>query len=188
MTSRQKTHPALAQSPYADVSPEAPRRREQKYFSRYRKARTAVPNLVQFQLTSFEWLRDEGLRGLFKEFSPITDYSGKKFELSFTDFELGEPKYDEFSAREHMATFDAPLRARVLLVNKTLKTEKEQEIFLTDFPLQTSHGTFIINGVERVIVPQLARSFGAFFPAVEIRGRKYFGAKIVPARGVWVEF
>ncbi|MDZ4284560.1 MAG: DNA-directed RNA polymerase subunit beta, partial [Patescibacteria group bacterium] len=188
MSLRQKTHPALRPSPYADAPEGAPRRREQKYFSRYRGARASVPNLVEFQLTSFEWLRGEGLRELFKEFSPIVDYSGKKFELSFTGFELGDPKYDEFSAKEHMATFDAPLRARVLLLNKALQTEKEQEIFLTDFPLQTSHGTFIINGIERVIVPQLARSFGAFFPAVEIRGRKYFGAKIVPARGVWVEF
>ncbi len=188
MSPRQKTHPALRPSPYADAPEGLTRRREQKYFSGYRKSRASVPNLVEFQLTSFTWLCGEGLRELFKEFSPIVDYSGKKFELSFTGFDLGDPKYDEFSAKEHMATFDAPLRARVLLVNKALQTEKEQEIFLTDFPLQTSHGTFIINGIERVIVPQLARSFGAFFPAVEIRGRKYFGAKIVPARGVWVEF
>ena len=79
------------------------------------------------------------------------------------------------------------MRVKVKLTNKTLKTSKEQEIFMADFPLMTNHGTFIINGVERVVVPQLARNFGVLFTAQEIKGKKYFGAKIIPARGAWIE-
>jgi len=160
---------------------------EKKYFSRYRKPLADLPNLVEAQIDSFKWLLSEGLKEVFKEFSPIKDYSGKKFELTIERLELGEAKYDEFYAKDHMLTYEAPLRAIVKLKNKTLGTEKEQEIFLADFPLQTPHGTFIINGVERVIVSQLARSSGVFFTMEETKGRPYFGAKIIPARGAWIE-
>jgi DNA-directed RNA polymerase subunit beta len=159
----------------------------QKYFGKYRKPIASLPNLVEPQTNSFEWLVKEGFNEVFNEFSPIKDYSEKKFELSFLKFELGEPRFDEYYARENMLTYDAPLKVMVRLLNKTLGTEKEQEIFLADFPLMTNHGTFIINGVERVIVSQLARSFGVFFTADEQRGEVYFGAKIIPARGAWVE-
>ena len=161
--------------------------REKKYFARYKKPLVSYPNFVETQLKSYELLLKEGLKETFKEFSPIKDYSEKKFELEFTAIELSEPKYDEHYAKENKLTYDAPLRAKVKLHNKTLGTSKEQEIFMADFPIMTDHGTFIINGVERVVVPQLARSFGVSFIAQELKGKRYFGAKIIPARGAWVE-
>ena len=160
---------------------------KQKHFSRYKKPLIDLPNLVEIQTNSYRWLVEEGLKELFKEFSPVRDYSEKKFELTFNSFQLDEPKFDEFYAKDNKLTYDAPLRVRVKLKNKTLNLEKEQEIFLADFPLMTPHGTFIINGIERVVVPQLTRSFGVFFTANESRGRKLFGAKIMPSRGAWIE-
>jgi len=160
---------------------------QKKYFSRYKEPMIKLPNLVKPQLDSYKWLLEEGIRIIFNEFSPVKDYSGKKFELEFVNFELSDPKYDEFYAKEHKLTFEAPLRVRIKLKNKVLKTEKEQEIFLADFPLMTTHGTFIINGNERVIVGQLTRSFGVSFTERIIKGKKYFGAKIIPSRGAWVE-
>jgi DNA-directed RNA polymerase subunit beta len=161
--------------------------REKKTFARYKENRAPLPDFVAAQRESFMWLLKDGVKELFKEFSPIRDYSEKKFDLTFASFEFGDPKYDEFYAKERMLTLDAPLRAKVKLKNRTVGTEKEQEIFLADFPMMTDHGTFVINGVERVIVPQLARSFGVFFTSDELKGKQYFGAKIIPARGAWVE-
>lgn len=146
-----------------------------------------MPNLVESQSESFMWLIDEGLKELFQEFSPITDYSEKKFELNIVSFELGQPKVDEATAKENKVSLDAPLKVRVKLLNKNLGIEKEQEVFLSDFPVMSRHGTFIINGVERVIVSQLARSFGAFFTATDAKGQRFFGAKIIPSRGAWIE-
>lgn len=162
-------------------------KREKKYFSKYKKPLVPFPNLLETQMTSFEWLVETGLKEVFKEFSPINDYSGKKFQLDFVSFSLGEAKYDEHYAKANKLTYEGQLKARVKLLNKTLGGHKEQEIFLADMPLMTGHGTFIINGVERVIVPQLARSFGIFFTEDEVKGKKHFGAKIIPARGVWIE-
>src|SRR3989344_4232726 len=156
--------------------------REQKHFSRFRAPRVETPNLVEAQSDSYAWLIEKGVRETFKEFTPIKDYSGKKFDLEFVKIELGEPKVDEHYAKAHKLTLDIPLRAVVRLKNKVGVSEKEQEIFLADFPLMTSHVTFIINGVERVIVPQLARSYGVFFEAVPYKGKGYFAAKIIPAR------
>ncbi len=161
--------------------------REKKYFSRYKKPLVDFPNFVETQLKSYKLLVEEGLKETFKEFSPINDYSNKKFEIAFTSIELSQPKYDEQYAKENKLTYDAPLRAKVKLHNKTLGTSKEQEIFMADFPVMTGHGTFIINGVERVVVPQLARSFGVSFTVQESKGKRYFGAKIIPGRGAWVE-
>ncbi|MFA5838623.1 MAG: DNA-directed RNA polymerase subunit beta [Candidatus Paceibacterota bacterium] len=160
---------------------------QKKTFSRHKKSLTSLPNLVENQLKSFNWVIRVGLAELFKEFSPIKDYSGKKFELEFVKFELGEPKYDEYYAKTQKLNFDAPLTIKVKLSNKTLGSSKEQEIFLADFPIMTNHGTFIINGIERVIVPQLIRSFGILFTSQILRGKQYFGSKIIPSRGVWVE-
>lgn len=160
---------------------------QQKYFSRAKQALAEMPNLMELQLESYQWLVKEGLKELFEEFSPIKDYSEKKFELEFTDFELDRPKYDEHYAKANKLSYDAPLRIKVRLKNKTLGETKEQEIFLADFPVMTSHGTFIISGIERVIVPQLSRSSGVLFNANILRGVKRFGAKIIPSRGAWVE-
>ena len=161
--------------------------REQKFFSRFRPARTETPNLVAAQVDSFDWLLSEGFKETFKEFTPIRDYSGKKFDLEFVKIEMGEPKYDEHYAKANKLSLDVPVRAVVRLKNKAQGTEKEQEIFLADFPVMTTHGTFIINGVERVIVPQLARSYGVFFTAEELKGKRHFGAKVIPSRGAWIE-
>ncbi len=160
---------------------------EKKYFSRYKKPLVPFPNLIENQLVSFNWFVESGLKEIFKEFSPISDYSDKKFQLEFTSFSLGEPKFDEVHTKINKLNYEGSLKARVKLLNKTIGTSKEQEIFMADVPLMTKHGTFIINGVERVIVPQLTRSFGVFFTEQEIKDKRYFGAKIIPARGVWIE-
>ena len=162
-------------------------KRPKKYFSRYKKPLIEFPNLIEAQLKSFKWLVENGIGEILKEFSPIADYSGKKFQLEFTSFSLSEPEGDESNAKINKLSFQGLLKARVKLTNKILNTVKEQEIFMSEFPIMTPHGTFIINGVERVIVPQLARSFGVFFTESENKGRMYFGAKIIPARGVWIE-
>ena len=158
-----------------------------KYFSRYKKPLVKFPNLIEAQVKSFKWLIEQGIGEVFKEFSPIVDYSGKKFQLEFTSFSLGESKTDENNSKINKLSYQGLLKARVKLTNKILGTVKEQEIFMSELPLMTNHGTFIINGVERVIVPQLARSFGVFFTESESKGNRYFGAKIIPARGVWIE-
>ncbi|MBI3572345.1 DNA-directed RNA polymerase subunit beta [Candidatus Kaiserbacteria bacterium] len=160
---------------------------EQKTFGAFRAPSVPFPDLVSHQRESFTWLLKEGVAELLKEFSPISDYSGKKFELRFEDFEIGETKYDEQFARENMRTYEAPLKVTLKLVNKTFGSEKRQELFLADVPIMTPHGSFIVSGVERAIVPQIARSFGVFFASELIRGKAYFGAKILPARGVWIE-
>jgi DNA-directed RNA polymerase subunit beta len=162
-------------------------KRPKKYFARYKKPLIEFPNLIEAQVKSFKWLVEEGIGEVFKEFSPIADYSAKKFQMEFTSFSISEPKNDENYCKVNKLSYQGLLKARVKLQNKILGTVKEQEIFISEIPLMTNHGTFIINGVERVIVPQLARSFGVFFTESEIKGKRYFGAKIIPARGVWIE-
>ena len=161
--------------------------RPKKYFGRFKEALTPMPNLIQAQLDSFKWFIEEGIAQALREFSPIEDYSKKKFELSFGSFEVSLPKYDEEYAKVNKLSYEGQLKATVKLKNKSLDSTKEQEIFLSEVPLMTSHGTFIINGIERIISPQLARSFGIFFTLNELRGKNLFGAKIIPARGVWIE-
>lgn len=161
--------------------------REKKYFSRYKKPLIPLPNLIENQLISFNWFVEQGLKEVFKEFSPINDYSDKKFQLEFTSFTLAESKFSEEYAKINKLTYEGNLKARVKLLNKSIGTTKEQEVFMADIPMMTRHGTFIINGVERVIVPQLTRSFGVFFTELEVKTRRLFGAKIIPARGVWIE-
>ncbi|MFA5792184.1 MAG: DNA-directed RNA polymerase subunit beta [Candidatus Paceibacterota bacterium] len=162
-------------------------KRPKKYFSRYKDPLIKFPNLIEAQTKSFKWLVEEGIKEVFKEFSPIIDYSGKKFELEFSSFSLSEPNCAENDAKINKLSYQGLLKTRVKLTNKILGTIKEQEIFMSELPLMTPHGTFIINGVERIIVPQLARSFGVFFTESESKGKRYFGAKIIPARGVWIE-
>lgn len=158
-----------------------------KYFSKFKKALVPIPNLVKDQLESFNWFVEKGIKEVFEEFAVINDPSSKKFKFEFLGFEIEKPKYDEYYAKEKKLSYEVPLKVKVKLTNKTLNTEKEQELFLTDLPIMTPHGTFIISGVERVIVPQLARSFGVFFTKLELKGRSLFGVKIIPARGAWIE-
>jgi DNA-directed RNA polymerase subunit beta len=159
----------------------------QRRFEKAAAPRIPLPDLIEPQRESYKWFVETALKEIFKEFSPIADYSEKKFELVFKKYELGAPKYSPEFAKENKRTYEAPLRATVVLKNKTFESEKDQEIFMTDIPVMTDNGTFIINGVERVIVPQLARSYGIFFTAAESKGKTLFGAKIIPARGAWVE-
>ncbi|OGY61086.1 MAG: DNA-directed RNA polymerase subunit beta [Candidatus Colwellbacteria bacterium RIFCSPLOWO2_12_FULL_46_17] len=159
-----------------------------KTFSSHSGALVEQPDLALIQTESYEWFRKEGLKELFKEISPITDYSDKHLELHFVDYYFDEPKYTEEEARFKGMTYEAPLRAKVRLVRKGTKRSKEQEVYLGDFPVMTSRGTFVINGVERVVISQLIRSPGAYFKLNMYRGKKLFGAKLIPNRGTWLEF
>jgi DNA-directed RNA polymerase beta' subunit len=145
-------------------------------------------NLNEAQLKSYQWFLDKGLKEIFDEVSPIRDHTGKEFELHFVNYRFDEPKHDEATARYKEATYEAPLRCTLKLVNKTTGREHEQEVYFGDFPIMTSRGTFIVNGVERVVVSQLVRSAGVYFTAAQYRGRQLFGAKIIPNRGAWLEF
>ncbi len=157
------------------------------YFTSKRPAMD-LPDLIEIQKASYDWFVKEGIRDLFQEVSPIKDFIGRDLELSFEDYYVDEPKFDETTSKEKNITYEAPLRVRAVLRNARTGDAKEQEIFLGDIPVMTPRGTFIINGIERVIVSQLVRSAGAFFNAEVSRGRRYYGAKIIPNRGAWLEF
>jgi DNA-directed RNA polymerase subunit beta len=148
-----------------------------------------MPNLVQVQINSFDWFKNEGLAELLQEISPITDYN-QKMELHFLDHAFDEPRASEETCRERDMTFAAPLRIRVRLIIKETGEIKESDIFLGDFPMMTAHGTFVINGAERVVVSQLVRSPGVYFEMDEdpTSGRKLAKAKLIPNRGAWLEF
>lgn len=158
-----------------------------KYFKNYRKDLASMPNLVKDQVESFKWFLEKGIKEVMSEFTSIDDFTGKKFRFEFVGFDIEKPKYDEYFAKEKKLSYEVQMKARVRLVNKTLNVEKEQEVFMTEIPMMTSHGTFIISGIERVIVPQLARSFGVFFTKLEVKNKPVFGAKIIPSRGAWIE-
>jgi len=147
-----------------------------------------LPHLTSIQRDSYDWFLKEGIKELFKEINPITDFIGRDLELTLVDHFLDEPKFDEVTAKNKNSTFEAPLRVRAVLKNLRTNEIKDQEIYLGDLPVMTSRGTFIVNGVERVIVSQLVRSSGVFFTDNVIRGRRYYGAKIIPNRGAWLEF
>ncbi len=159
-----------------------------KYFSRYSVAPIELTPLAEVQLRSYEWFFEKGLRELFDEASPIKDFGGHELFLEFLTYALDEPKYSEEKTRELNLSFEAPLRVRARLTNKKTGEMKEQEIYLGEFPIMTTRGTFIVNGVERVVVSQLIRSSGVYFTSSVIRGKRYFGAKIIPNRGAWLEF
>lgn len=146
------------------------------------------PNLIEVQLNSYNWFVEKGLKDLFKEMSPVRDYSGKDLLLYFVDYYFDEPKHDEYKAKRNGISYEAPLRAKLRLENKKSGEIKEQEIYLGDFPIMTNRGTFIVNGVERVIISQIVRSPGVFFTVEFQKGKKCFGAKIIPNRGAWIEF
>ncbi len=159
-----------------------------KVFSSHKGMTVPQPNLAEIQINSYKWILADGLKELFAEVSPIKDYAGKDLELHFVDYAFDEPKYDEEYAKFKDLTYEASLRVRVKLTNNKTKQEKEQEVYFGDIPLMTDRGTFIINGVERVVVSQLIRSPGVYFTANVVRGRKFFGAKVIPNRGAWLEF
>lgn len=146
-----------------------------------------LPELNSLQSRSYDYFVREGLKELFAEISPIEDLTGKNLELHFVDYYFEEPKYTQAQARERYATYEASLRVKLRLVNKNTGEIKEQEVFLGDIPKMTDSGTFIINGVERVIVSQLVRSSGVLFTREEGLEHGQYGAKIIPERGAWLE-
>jgi len=157
----------------------------------FSKAKISLPypSLLTIQKDAWKRFWESELKELFVEISPIRDHTQKRLELWFLDFKLQEPKYRTgFEAKENNTSFDAPMRINTRVVNLKTKEVKEQEVFLCDFPLMTKRGTFIINGVERTLISQLIRSPGVFFTSQGIRGKEYFGAKIIPNRGAWLEF
>jgi DNA-directed RNA polymerase subunit beta len=165
------------------------RRIERRSFAQITDA-IEVPRLIETQVNSFDWFRREGLRELFEEISPITDFTGKNLELHFKDYQFGEPRFDEFQCRERDLTYAAPLRVNVELRILSTGEIKESEIFLGDFPVMTDNGTFIYNGAERVVVSQLIRSPGVYFKDDKepTSGRSLHSAKLIPNRGAWLEF
>ena len=149
-----------------------------------------VPNLIQSQLQSYEWLKTEGLKEVYLEVSPISDYTGKKYELHFLDHFFRDPKYSPADCKDREITFAVPLYVKTRLVMKETGEIKEQEIFMGDIPMMTDNGTFIINGAERVVVSQLVRSPGVYFVYEKnlASDRNLCFGKLIPSRGAWLEF
>ncbi len=146
-----------------------------------------APYLIETQLDSYNWFIKEGLKELLKEVSPITSFNGE-LELDFFDYYLDKAKYDEETAKKKNVSYEAPLRCKIRLFNKITKDSREQEVYFGEFPLMTDRGTFVINGVERVVVSQLIKSPGVFFYlSAEKEDHRYFGAKYIPNRGAWLE-
>ncbi|MFT9487166.1 MAG: DNA-directed RNA polymerase subunit beta [Tepidibacillus sp.] len=161
-------------------------RRQRRSYARIKEV-LEVPNLIEVQKKSYDWFLDVGLREMFKDISPIQDFTGNLI-LEFFDYSLGEPKYSVDDSKERDVTYAAPLRVKVRLINKETGEVKEQEVFMGDFPLMTDTGTFIINGAERVIVSQLVRSPSVYFSTkVDKNGKKAFTSTVIPNRGAWLE-
>jgi len=148
-----------------------------------------MPNLIEVQKNSYEWFLDEGLKEVFRDISPISDYSGSLI-LEFIDFRLNnETKYTISECKERDATYAAPLKVKVRLISKEKDEINEHEIFMGDLPLMTKTGTFIINGAERVIVSQLVRSPGIYYNINRDKiGKQLFSATVIPNRGAWLEY
>lgn len=165
-------------------------------YGRHRKRRNyarisevlELPNLIEIQTKSYDWFLQEGLLEMFRDISPIEDFTGN-LSLEFVDYRLGEPKYNLEESKNRDATYAAPLRVKVRLIIKETGEVKEQEVFMGDFPLMTDTGTFIINGAERVIVSQLVRSPSVYFnEKIDKNGRTNYDATIIPNRGAWLEY
>ncbi len=149
-----------------------------------------MPNLIEVQTNSYQWFLDEGLKEVFRDISPISDFGGH-LSLEFVDFELcrDETKYDIDQCKERDATYAAPLKVKVRLHNKETEEIKEHEIFMGDLPLMTATGTFVINGAERVIVSQLVRSPGIYYAIGHDKlGKELFSSTVIPNRGAWLEY
>ncbi len=162
--------------------------RERRSYARIQEVHE-LPDLIEVQRSSYSWFVQEGLQEIFRDISPIQDFTGN-LVLEFLDFILGEPKYSVDECKERDATYSVPLKVKVRLINRETGEVKEQEVFMGDFPRMTNNGTFIINGAERVIVSQLVRSPGVYFkkdpdPST---GKELVSATIIPNRGTWLEF
>jgi len=157
---------------------------KRKFFKR--NIMVSLPNLIESQTDSYNWFLKKGFQDLIDEVNPVSDSSGN-LEVTISDFYLDEPKYIEAVSKEKNISYEAPLKAKASLLIKKTGEVREQEIYLGDFPIMTDRGTFVINGVERVVVHQLIRSPGVFFTMDYQKGKKTFGAKIIPNRGAWLE-
>lgn len=149
-----------------------------------------MPNLIEVQLDSYQWFLDEGLQEVFDDINPIADYTGN-LVLEFVGYklDLDNIKYSVEECKERDATYAAPLKVKVRLLNKETGEVKEQEVFMGDFPLMTEQGTFVINGAERVIVSQLVRSPGVYYSySVDKTGKKLYASTVIPNRGAWLEY
>ena len=147
-----------------------------------------IPDLTAHQKDSWEEFIKSGLREVFTELNPIDDYTGQKLSLRFKDYEFKAPKRTVEEAKYNLETYEAPLYVKAELTNKVTGEIKEQTIYFGDYPWMTDRATFIINGTERVIVSQLIRSAGVFFTADSFNGKRFYGAKVIPGRGAWLEF
>jgi len=159
---------------------------KRKYFNKQVDKDIEIPQLIEIQLDSYEDFLNEGIRELLDEISPIQDFSGKKLELRLLEHTIDEPKYDADTSKLKNITYEAPLKVHVQLINKNTGEIKEQDVFLGNIPLMTERGTFIVNGIERVVVSQIVRSPGVFFSENPI-ARGMYCAKIIPKRGAWLE-
>jgi len=157
-----------------------------KYFNPRLDQDVVLPNLIEIQIDSYRWFLEDGIRELLDEINPISDFSGKKLELHFLEHSIGDPKWDAESCKNKNLTYEAPLKVHVQLINKESGEIKEQDVFLGGVPLMTNRGTFIINGIERVVVSQLVRSPGVFF-SKNAAAPTFNNAKIIPKRGAWLE-
>lgn len=163
------------------------RHRQRRSYARISEV-LELPNLIEIQTASYQWFLEEGLREMFKDISPIEDFTGN-LSLEFVDYSLGEPKYPVDESKDRDVTYNAPLRVKVRLINNETGEVKEQEVFMGDFPLMTDTGTFIINGAERVIVSQLVRSPSVYYnEKFDKNGKRGVTATVIPNRGAWLEF
>jgi len=147
-----------------------------------------IPDLTEHQKDSWNEFVESGLREVFNELNPIDDYTGQKFSLRFKDYKFDAPKKTVEEAKYNLESYEAPLHVQAELTNKVTGEVKEQDIYFGDYPWMTDKATFIVNGTERVVVSQLIRSAGVFFTADNVNGRNYYGAKVIPGRGAWLEF
>ena len=162
-------------------------RRTRRSFSRIKEV-LKLPNLTDVQTQSYKWFLNEGIREMFDDIMPISDFSGK-LSLEFVDYKLLKPKYTLEEARDHDANYSAPLHVTLKLTNHETGEIKTQDVFFGEFPLMTDSGTFVINGAERVIVSQLVRSPGVYYHSdFDKNGRQIFGATVIPNRGAWLEY
>ena len=161
---------------------------KEKIFSKYLPDFHPASDLIRVQLYSYEEFLASGLKKIFREASPVSDWTGKEVSLYFLDYKIEQPRLDDVAAKEKNTTYEAPLRVKLMLENKKTGQKKEQEVYFADIPLMTKRGTFVINGIERVVVSQLIRSPGVLFTlSKSSRYKSLFGAKIIPSRGAWLE-
>ncbi|HKL16847.1 MAG TPA: DNA-directed RNA polymerase subunit beta [Patescibacteria group bacterium] len=160
---------------------------KRKYFTKS-KYSLGLPDLIKIQKDSYDWFLNNGLEEVIKEISPIQDAVGKNYELHFLGCHVDEPKFDEMTSRNRNLTYKAPVNVKIRLINKKTGKKQTQEVYFGDMPLMSKRGTFIINGIERVIVSQLIRSPGVYISRENVRGRFCYGGKIIPERGSWLEF